>query len=326
MLTAYAVLDGYDLGVGALHLGVARDERERRVVLNAIGPVWNGNEVWLVAAGGMLVVSFPRVYASGFSGFYLALMLVLWLRILRGVSIEFRSQVDNPLWRSLWDSGFWFGSFLLAILLGVALGNVLGGLPIGADGFFPGTFALLLNPYSLLTGVLSLVILCWHGANYFQTKTEGALLDRARRWSGGLWWAAAGLVVVATVATFWVRAGVAASFRAYPIACAFPALVATGLARGFFARSGRGDNAALRSSTLVIVALMGCAACTVYPNLLTSSINPAYSLTVFNAASSAYALRAAFLANMLGILGVIIYSAYVHRAFRGKVKEDELHY
>jgi cytochrome d ubiquinol oxidase subunit II len=133
-------------------------------------------------------------------------------------------------------------------------------------------------------------------------------------------------VVASTLATFWVRAGVGASFRAYPIACAFPALAATGLAWGFFASRGGGDGAALRSSTLVIVALMGCAACTGYPNLLTSTISPAYSLTVFNAASSAYALRAAFLANVLAISGVILYSTSVHRAFRGKVKEDELHY
>jgi cytochrome bd ubiquinol oxidase subunit II len=326
MLTAYGVLDGYDLGVGAIHLVVARDERERRISINAIGPVWNGNEVWLLAAGGMLVVSYPRVYASGFSGFYLALMVVLWLLILRGVSIEFRGQVDNPLWRSLWDTGFGFGSLLLAVLLGVALGNVLRGLPIGSDGYFQGTFALLLNPYSMLTGVLSLVVLSWHGANYLRVKTEGALLDRARRWSRGLWWAAAGLVVIATGATFAVRPDFAANFRAHPVASLLPVLVAVGLVGGFLARHGEGDRAAFRSSALVIIALMGCAACTVYPNLLTSTINPAYSLTVSNAAASPYALRVSFLANVLGMIAVIIYSTYVHRTFHGKVKGEELHY
>lgn len=182
MLTAYAVLDGYDLGAGALHLWLARGNQERRILLNAIGPVWNGNEVWLIAAGGMMVVSFPKVYAAGFSGFYLALMVVLWLLILRGVSIEFRSQIDHELWRAFWDVGFCVGSLLISLLLGVALGNVLRGLPIRPDGYFQGTFTLLLNPYSILTGFLSLVILAWHGCNYLRVKTEGALLEKARCW------------------------------------------------------------------------------------------------------------------------------------------------
>src|SRR5579885_3703372 len=163
MLTAYAVLDGYDLGVGAVSLWIAKGDDQRRMALNAIGPVWNGNEVWLLAAGGMMVVSFPRVYAAGFSGFYLALMVVLWLLILRGVSIEFRSQVDHELWRAFWDVGFCVGSLLISLLLGVALGNVLRGLPIRPVGYFQGPFTLLLNPYSILTGFLSLVILAWHG-------------------------------------------------------------------------------------------------------------------------------------------------------------------
>src|SRR5487761_28309 len=161
MLTAYALLDGYDLGVGALHLWISRADEERRAALNAIGPVWNGNEVWLIAAGGMLAVSFPRVYAAGFSGFYLALMLLLWLLILRGISIEFRSQVDHPLWRDFWDAGFSLGSLLVAFLLGVALGNILRGLPLGPDGYFQGTFALLLNP-THCSPAFSLASL-WHG-------------------------------------------------------------------------------------------------------------------------------------------------------------------
>ncbi|MCL5670332.1 MAG: cytochrome d ubiquinol oxidase subunit II, partial [Acidobacteria bacterium] len=174
MLTAYAVLDGYDLGVGMLSLWVARGEDQRRMAVNSIGPVWNGNEVWLLAAGGMLVVSFPRVYASGFSGFYLALMVLLWLLILRGISIEFRNQVADPLWKSLWDAGFSVSSLLVALLLGVALGNVIQGLPIGPNGYFQGSFALLLNPYSLLTGLLSVAVLAWHGANYLREKIKSS--------------------------------------------------------------------------------------------------------------------------------------------------------
>jgi len=320
MLAAYAILDGYDLGVGTLHVWLARTNEERRTLLNAIGPVWNGNEVWLIAAGGMMLPSFPRVYAAGFSGFYLALMVVLWLLILRGVSIEFRGQIDNRLWRALWDSGFGFGSSLLALLLGVALGNVVRGLPVGAAGYFQGTFALLLNPYSLLTGVLSWAILAWHGANYLRTKTEGSLLHKARKWSDRLFWFAAVLIVLATAATFAVRPSSGTTYRQHPLAFAFPLLTIAGLAAGYFC-SARGRNkGAFRSSTATIAGLIGSAAASVYPNLLISTANPSYSLTIYNAASSPLALRASLFANLAGMLAVIVYSTYVHRTFRGKVR------
>jgi len=319
MLTAYAVLDGYDLGAGAVHLWLAKGNEERRIVLNAIGPVWNGNEVWLIAAGGMMVVSFPRVYASGFSGFYLALMVVLWLLILRGVSIEFRGQVDHELWRAFWDAGFCIGSLLIALLLGVALGNVLHGLPITSDGYFQGTFTLLLNPYSILTGLLSLAILAWHGSNYLRVKTEGNLLERARRWSARLWWMVLILVIAATAATLAVSATMERNFRLYPFALVFPLLTLAGLIAGFFCRHSH-DHGAFRSSTAVIAGLLTSAAVTVYPNLLTSTLNPSYSLTIYNASSSAQALRASFVANIVGMIGVIVYSIYVHRTFAGKVQ------
>ncbi|HUI43531.1 MAG TPA: cytochrome d ubiquinol oxidase subunit II [Terriglobia bacterium] len=319
MLIAYSVLDGYDLGVGATYLWVARAEDERRTALNAIGPVWNGNEVWLLAAGGMLVVSFPRVYASAFSGFYLALILVLWFLILRGVSIEFRSKLESPLWRSLFDAGFWLGSLALALLLGVALGNVLRGLPVGADGTFQGTFALMLNPYALLTGLLSLATLAWHGANYLRLKTEDALQQRARAWAGGLYFVVLVLVVLATLATFWVSPTVASNYRRYPAAWAFPLLAVLGLSWGFRSRQAGRERWAFRGSVATIAGLLGAAAMTVYPNLLYSTLNPDYSLTIFNAASSQHALRAALLANVLGMIGVIVYTTYVHRTFSGKV-------
>jgi cytochrome d ubiquinol oxidase subunit II len=318
MLTAYAVLDGYDLGAGALHLWLAHGDTERRIVLNAIGPVWNGNEVWLLAAGGMLVVSFPKVYASGFSGFYLALMVALWLLILRGVSIEFRGQIDHELWQALWDAGFCLGSLLIALLLGVALGNVLRGLPITADGYFRGTFTLLLNPYSLLTGILSVVVLAWHGCNYLRVKAEGDLLDRARRWSARLWWVAVSLIVASTAATVAVNASMEPNFRHYPFALVFPLITLVGLIAAFFSRYEH-DHGAFRSSTAVIVGLLTSAAMTSFPNLLPSTVSPSYSLTVYNAASSPHALSTSFIANVVGMLGVILYSMYVHRTFAGKV-------
>ncbi len=326
MLTAYTVLDGYDLGVGSLSLWIAKNDDERRLVLNSIGPVWNGNEVWLLAAGGMMVVSFPRVYAAGFSGFYLALMLVLWLLILRGVSIEFRSQSQNPLWRALWDAGFWVGSILLALLLGVALGNVVRGLPIGSDGNFQGTFALMLNPYALLTGILTVVVLAWHGSNYLRVKTEGALFERAVKWSRTLWWIAVAMVVVTTLATFIMLAGSPRSFQVYPAAWVIPFFIAAGLIWGYMSRSADRSTAAFRSSTVVIVALMLTAALTVFPNLLPSTINPQYSLNIYNAASSPHALRVSLIANGFGMIAVVIYHTYVHRVFHGKVRLDQGHY
>ncbi len=326
MLTAYAVLDGYDLGVGSMSLWIAKTDEERRLALNSIGPVWNGNEVWLLAAGGMMVVSFPRVYASAFSGFYLALMLVLWLLILRGVSIEFRSQSKNPLWRALWDAGFWVGSLLLALLLGVALGNVVRGLPIGADGYFQGTFALMLNPYALLTGILSVVVLAWHGSNYLRVKTEGALFERAVRFSRTLWWVTVAMLIVVTIATFIVLSGSPRTFQVYPAAWVIPFFILVALVWGFLSRGADRSNAAFRSSVLLIVALMLTAALTVFPNLLPSTVHPQYSLNIYNSASSPHALRVSLIANLFGMIAVIVYSTYVHRVFHGKVRLEEGHY
>jgi cytochrome d ubiquinol oxidase subunit II len=320
MLTAYAVLDGYDLGVGAVHLWLARGEQERRVSINAIGPVWNGNEVWLIAAGGMMVVSFPRVYASSFSGFYLALMLVLWLLILRGISIEFRSQFDHPMWRAFWDACFWIGSLLLTFLLGVALGNVLGGLPVARDGYFQGTFALLLNPFSILTGLLSTVTLVWHGTNYLQVKAEGGLLRRARRWSRTLWYIEAPLFLATTAVTLVRFERIRGNFVKYPAAFAFPMIALGGLVAGYFYCGSEKDRCAFRSSAALIVGLMGSAAASMFPDLLYSTLNPKYSLTVWNAASSPHALWTAFLANLIGMVAVGFYSFRLHRLFSGKVR------
>lgn len=320
MLIAYSVLDGFDFGVGTVYLWVAKTDDERRLALNAIGPIWNGNEVWLLAAGGMLVVSFPKVYASAFSGFYLALVLVLWFLILRGVSIEFRSRLADPLWHALFDAGFWLGSFAMALLLGVALGNVLRGLPVGADGTFQGTLALMLNPYALLTGVVSLGTLAWHGANYLRNKTEGPVQQRAESLASALWFAVAVLVALTTLATFSVSPTLRSNYRTYPIAWVFPLIALAGLASGFRSRKPGRERAAFRSSVVTIVGLVGAAAMTVYPNLLLSTVSPGYSLTIFNAASSPQSLHASLLANIVRMIGVILYTSYVHRTFSGKVR------
>lgn len=324
MLIAYSVLDGFDLGVGALHLWIARDNCERRIALNAIGPVWNGNEVWLIAAGGMMVVSFPGLYASAFSGFYLALMIVLWLLILRGVSIEVRGQIRHPLWRSFWDACFWIGSLLLALLLGVALGNVLRGLPVQADHLFQGTFALLLNPYALLTGVLSVAVLAWHGANYLRLKTEGELLLRVRRWSTSLYWIMLALVLVSTLTTFLIRPELSGNYRQHPAGLLLPLVAVAGLVLGFFGRRhAERDRAAFRSSVLTIAGLLASAAFSIFPNLVVSTLNPAWSLNIYNTASTPHAQFTSLIANLVGMIGVVVYSTYIHRIFRGKVRPDQ---
>ncbi|MGH9393108.1 MAG: cytochrome d ubiquinol oxidase subunit II [Terriglobales bacterium] len=316
MLTVFAVLDGYDLGVGALHLWLGRSDQERRVQLNAIGPVWNGHEVWLLAAGGMMVVAFPRLYAAAFSGFYLALIVVLWLLILRGVAIEFRGQVAHVLWSAFWDATFCIASLLLALLLGVALGNVVRGLPIGGNGYFLGSFTLMLNPYALLTGLLSLAVLAWHGLNLMRTKAEGAQEARARRWSGAFWWLALLLALAATAATAGLRREVLAGFGAHPAAWMFPLLALAG-----FALSWRGSDArSFAGSALVIIGLLGSAAATLFPVLLPSTLSPRFSLTIANAAAGAHGLRVAWIANLVALCAVAVYSLYVHRVFRGKVR------
>jgi cytochrome d ubiquinol oxidase subunit II len=321
MLTTYSILDGFDLGVGALHLFLARNDEERRTSLNAIGPVWNGNEVWLLAAGGMLVASFPRVYAAGFSGFYLALFLVLWCLIARGVAIEFRSQFAHPLWRSFWDAIFWIGSLLLCLLLGVALGNVVRGLPIDESGSFTGSLALILNPYSLLVGVLSVAVLLWHGANYLALKTEGALDLRARRAAAWLYWVVLAMTVIDTVATFLVRVDLAANLNQHPYLYLLPTLAIAALIGGAVARTGDRERMAFRSSALLIAGLLGSAAATVFPVLLRSTIDPAFSLDIHNSAAAPHGLMTALLANVTGLVAVAVYISYAYRTFRGKVQK-----
>ena len=320
MLTVYAVLDGYDLGVGALHLWLGRSDEERRVQLNAIGPVWNGNEVWLLAAGGMMVVAFPRLYAAAFSGFYLALIVVLWLLVLRGVAIEFRGQIAHGMWSAFWDATFWIASLLLALLLGVALGNVVRGLPIGADGYFRGSFTLMLNPYALLAGLLSVAVLTWHGLNLMCTKAEGVLEARARRWSRAFWWAALILALAATAATLTLRRDVLASFGVHPLGWIFPLLALAGFAMSWHANKRDRASRSFAGSTLVIIGLLGAAAATLYPVLLPSTVSPDFSLTITNSASGAYGMRVAWIANALALGVVAVYTIYVHRAFRGKVR------
>ncbi|PWT92292.1 MAG: cytochrome d ubiquinol oxidase subunit II, partial [Blastocatellia bacterium] len=225
MLTAYVVLDGFDLGAGIINLLVARNHDERRIVLRAIGPVWDGNEVWLLAAGGALFFAFPMLYASSFSGFYLPLMIVLWLLMMRGVGVELRAHVNDPLWWSFFDFIFSVASLMLAIFFGAAIGNVIRGVPLDAKGYFfeplwtnfrVGQNTGILDWYSVLTGVLALVTLTVHGAHYIALKTEGELHNRSQRVASIGWWAVVLATVLSLMATLYVRAQVLDNFRLRP--------------------------------------------------------------------------------------------------------------
>lgn len=325
LLIGYAILDGIDLGVGALHLTVGKSDGERRTHLNAIGPLWTGYEVWLVVAGGSMVTAFPKLYAASFSGFYLVLMLTLWLLIGRGAAIEFRSHVANPLWRGFWDFAFCGSSLLLSFLFGAAVGNVIRGVPLDSQGFFLGSFALTLNPYALLVGLLSVVLLAMHGANFLASRTDGAHRARARLWGRRLWYAVAALLIAATFASFRVRESLGANFGRYPFLFFLPMLAAGALtAIAIFQRRGRDGHAGVAGAVL-IGAVMATAGASLYPLLLPVLGHPSQGLTVFNAAAPRYNLEVAFAVNVIAMSGIIAYHVFIHRLFRhtAKVGDDE---
>ena len=319
LLTGYAILDGFDFGVGVLHL-FAQTEEERRIHMNAIGPVWDGNEVWLLTGGGALFAAFPAVYATVFSGFYIALMLVLVALIFRAVSFEFRSKVASPWWRKAWDWAFGLGSLLPALLFGVAIGNILRGVPIDARGQYAGTFFGLLNPYAVLIGLLSLVLFTMHGGIYLAMKSDGALRDRAQRWATAAWMVFIVLYIAATLASVIVSPflfhGMPGDLLFYLL---FPVLLASVILIPVFLSATRFFRAFLASS-VTIAAMMGLTAVSLYPRLVPSSIDLEYSLTAYNSSSSPTTLTTMLVIALIGMPLVVAYSIFIHRVFRGKVE------
>ncbi len=328
MLAAYAVLDGFDFGVGAVHRIVARTDTERRTVLAAIGPIWDGNEVWLIAAGGVLFMAFPNVYATAFSGFYLALFVVLWLLILRGVAIELRSHQDHPLWREFWDTVFSLASALLAVVFGTTLGNLIRGVPLGIEGlrgmplftnFLSGRAPGILDWYTGLVGLFTLVALAVHGGLYLAWRTAGPVRERSLAFVETVWKAAIALWVVATAATAWVRPEVFAGLVARPWAFAFVALAIAGAGGAiWFLRSGR-DLAAFLSSSAFLFGMVAATMAGQYPFWLRSTLDPSFSLTALNAASDRYGMIVALSWWGVGIALVVCYFTYLFRSMQGKV-------
>ncbi len=327
LLAGYVILDGFDLGVGALYLWAGRTDEERRTMLNAIGPVWDGNEVWLITFGAALFLSFPRVYAAAFSGFYLALIIALWLLMGRGVSLEFRGRLANSLWSQAFNVVFSLSSAALAIVYGVALGNVISGVPLNAQGYYQGLFAWMLNPYALLMGLFSLVLLTLHGAYYLVWKTTGVVQDRARRAAARLWWLVIALIIVTTPATFLVRPGLADNFRSFPPYVLVPLAAIPLLAvLRIYLRRGQ-DFRAFLSSAGLISALGAATTIGLYPYLLPSSPHPARGFTIYNAAASSGSLFPGLIWMSFGLVFIIAYTIIVYRIFKGKVVlEPSSHY
>jgi cytochrome bd ubiquinol oxidase subunit II len=328
MLTAYVVLDGFDLGVGVLFLFVARNEEERRLLIRSVGPVWDGNEVWLIAGGGTLYFAFPWLYASGFSGFYLPLIMVLWLLILRGIGIELRAHLDSPVWLGLCGGAFGIASLLLTIFFGAALGNVLRGVPLESDGYFflplwtnwqPGPKPGILDWYTVIAGVLALVALTLHGANYAALKTTGDLNRRVRRAAGVLFPGLILLTLFTLAATLYVRPSLMDNYKQSPILYAIPMLV-TGSLAGIWAMGRRGnERGAFLSSCVYLASMLVGAAAAMYPNLLVSTTNPALNITVVNAHSGLHALEIGLIWWGIGMAMAIGYFVFVYRTFRGKL-------
>jgi len=331
MIAMYVLLDGFDLGAGAIHLLVAKTDEEQRQVIASVGPVWDGNEVWLLAAGGTLYFAFPMLYASGFSGFYLPLMIVLWLLILRGTSIEFRNHVKNPVWGPFWDAVFCGSSALLAVFFGAALGNVVRGVPLDASGYFfeplwtnfrLGEETGILDWYTIVAGVAALAALVMHGALWVAHKTPGAVSERAARVAGYVWWVVLVMTAAITWATFLVQPQVPANLEAKHWGFLLPALAFVGLVSvWWFLANGNIRNAFL-GSCAYLLGMLTSVVFGVYPYVLPAR-KPEFALTVFNAQAGAYGLKIGLIWWIVGMLLTAGYFIFVYRSFAGKVAAEK---
>lgn len=325
LFTGYAMLDGFDLGVGALHLFTNKDE-DRRLLLNAIGPVWDGNEVWLVTGGGALFAAFPNVYATVFSGFYFAFILLLVALIFRAVAIEFRSKQPMRWWRQMWDIGFAGGSILSSFLIGVAMGNIAWGVPLDAQGEYAGTFLTLLGPYPILLGVTTVSLFMMHGAIYAVMKTEGELQQKLRGWINHTIIFFIICYATMTMATLIYVPHMAARLRENPWLFSIALVNMLAIANIPREVSKRHDGRAFISSCVAMIAMMTLFGLEMYPNLVLSNPEVANSLTIHNAASSQKTLGIMLTIALIGVPIVLAYTVSIYWIFRGKVKLDRMSY
>ena len=324
LFAGYAVLDGFDLGVGALHL-LGRTDEQRRIFLNAIGPVWDGNEVWLVGGGGALFAAFPPVYATVFSGFYLALILLLFALIFRAVAIEFRSKEPGRAWRQTWDVSFSVASIVAAVLLGIALGNVIRGIPLDAAGDYTGTFFDLLNPYALIVGVTTVTLFAMHGSIYLTLRTEAATHALVLGWVRPAMLAFVIMYVVTTFATVVFVPHMVTPFAARPLLAIVPAGTFVAIVAIAYAIQHGRSGAAFVASCLTILGLWALVGIGMFPRLVVAT-DPALSLTLHNAASSPGTLRTMTMIAAIGVPLVLAYTVGIYWVFRGKVRLDSMSY
>ena len=331
MLTAYVVLDGFDLGVGAIYLLVARTEKERVQALRAIGPVWDGNEVWLLAAAGTLFFAFPLLYAAAFSGFYLPLMMVLWLLMLRGVSIELRGHSADPLWRTFFDGLFSFASILLIVFFGAALGNVVRGVPIGPDNYFflplwtnwrTGPHPGILDWYTVLGSVLAVAALSLHGALYLALKTEGDLERRALRLARRIWVVTIALTAIGIPATVLARPASLDNYRGHPVMFLVPLAVIISVVGMRLAMDGQTRLPSFLASCSYLIAMLVGAAAGLFPVLLPAVGTQGQDLTIARAISGPHTLRVGLVWWCFGMGLAVMYFGIVYWLFRGKVPTD----
>jgi cytochrome bd ubiquinol oxidase subunit II len=325
LLTGYAILDGFDLGVGALHL-LVKDDLERRIMINSIGPVWDGNEVWLVTGGGALFAAFPHVYATVFSGFYTAFILLLFALIFRAIAIEFRSKRPGKTWRQSWDISFSVSSILIAFLMGVALGNIITGIPLDANKEFTGSFWSLINPYTVLVGITTVALFMMHGSIYVVMKTEGELQKKIRGWVNNAIIFFAICYVTTTMYTLIYHPHMVEHFKAAP--ALFLVAVINMLAIANIPREIHLGNEfrAFLSSCASIVTLLALFAIGLFPNIVLSNPNPEHSLNIYNAASSQKTLSIMLMIAIIGVPFVLAYTISIYWIFRGKVKIDAMSY
>lgn len=325
LLIGYAILDGFDLGVGALHLFTKGDE-ERRISLNSIGPVWDGNEVWLVTAGGALFAAFPHAYATAFSAFYIPFMILLCMLIFRAVALEFRSKEPMGWWRKTWDVAFSVSSIVASVLFGVAVGNLVIGLPLGEDMEFTGGLLDLLKPYALLVGVFNLSLFAMHGSIYLYLKTEGALQEKIKGWVVHTTAVFVVFYILTTIATLVTVPSMIANFEVFPIVWALVPINILAIANIprslYFNKPGW----AFVSSCVTIATLILLFGAGVFPNMIISSSSPDWNLTIYSAASSQKTLWIMLIIAVLGMPCVLSYTTIIYWVFRGKVKLDKYSY
>ncbi|MCD0461094.1 cytochrome d ubiquinol oxidase subunit II [Roseiconus lacunae] len=322
LITGYAILDGFDLGVGMLHPFIAKDDRERRLVMNSIGPLWDGNEVWLVTFGGALFAAFPNAYATVFSSFYTAFFLLLTCLIGRAVSLEFRSKVHEPVWRRFWDFGFFLSSFTAALLLGIAGGNIMAGMELGAKFHYEGSLLSQVYWYPLLVGAMTTSLFALHGAIYLYLKTEDELQARVKRVILPLFFVFCGVYTVVSIATWWHVPHATDNLFSAPMLWIVPVL-------NFFAvlnipramHLGR-PGYAFFTSTMVIAALACLFSVAIFPNLMLSNLADEYTITIYNGRSSHQTLWTMLVIAIIGIPCVLSYTVVIYWIFRGKVQLD----